>query len=222
MKSKTNILYFKLSTRSMLSRVSSRAVLRGGEYPNLTSSRSFLDTPQSQLTPKSPNHHPARQLSASTATATKAPSSTPYLLSTAAAITAASLLAVSTTNNSNNVCVAHAEVMGYFSKAEVDEQVAATVSQFADYWPRNIMILFGPPGAGKGTQGPKIEAMLNIPQLSTGDMLRAAVSQGTEVGLKAKAIMKSGGLVSDEIVVGIIRDRIKENDCKVSLSLVAH
>lgn len=75
------------------------------------------------------------------------------------------------------------------------------------------MILFGAPGAGKGTQAPKIVELLGIPQLSTGDMLRAAVSQGTEVGKKAKAVMASGGLVSDEIVVGIIQDRIKEKDC---------
>ena len=91
--------------------------------------------------------------------------------------------------------------------------------KFATYWPRNIMILFGPPGAGKGTHGPKIEDLLNIPQLSTGDMLRAAVAAGTEVGKKASAIMKAGGLVSDEIVIGIIRDRIKEEDCKFGFIL---
>jgi adenylate kinase len=77
----------------------------------------------------------------------------------------------------------------------------------------------GPPGAGKGTQGPKIEDLLGIPQLSTGDMLRAAVSAGTEVGKKAEAVMKAGGLVSDEIVVGIIRDRIKEPDCRFGFIL---
>jgi len=91
--------------------------------------------------------------------------------------------------------------------------------KFATYWPRNIMILFGPPGAGKGTHGPKIEDMLGIPQLSTGDMLRAAVSAGTEVGKKAEAVMKAGGLVSDEIVIGIIRDRIQEEDCKFGFIL---
>ena len=87
--------------------------------------------------------------------------------------------------------------------------------KFATYWPRNVMIIFGPPGSGKGTQGPKIEGMLGIPQLSTGDMLRAAVKNQTEIGKKALAIMKSGGLVSDDIVVGIIKDRIAEPDCKV-------
>jgi len=92
--------------------------------------------------------------------------------------------------------------------------VKETEEKFGAYWPRNIMILFGPPGAGKGTHGPKIEELLGIPALSTGDMLRAAVSAGTEVGKKAKAVMAAGGLVSDEIVVGIIRDRIKEDDCK--------
>lgn len=91
--------------------------------------------------------------------------------------------------------------------------------KFAKYWPRNIMILFGPPGAGKGTHGPKIEDLLGIPQLSTGDMLRAAVAAKTEVGMKAKAIMTAGGLVSDDIVVGIIRDRIKEDDCKLGFIL---
>ena len=97
--------------------------------------------------------------------------------------------------------------------------VKETEEKFGTYWPRNIMILFGPPGAGKGTHGPKIEDMLGIPQLSTGDMLRAAVSAGTEVGKKAEAIMKAGGLVSDEIVIGIIRDRIKEDDCKFGFIL---
>ncbi len=74
-------------------------------------------------------------------------------------------------------------------------------------------------GAGKGTHGPKIEDMLSIPQLSTGDMLRAAVGAKTEVGLKAAAVMKAGGLVSDDIVIGIIRDRIREPDCKFGFIL---
>ena len=78
---------------------------------------------------------------------------------------------------------------------------------------RRILILFGPPGAGKGTHAPKIVDKLQIPQLSTGDMLRAAVAAGTEVGKRAKAAMDSGALVTDEIVVGIIADRIKEDDC---------
>ena len=94
-----------------------------------------------------------------------------------------------------------------------------TEDKFAAYWPRNIMILFGPPGAGKGTHGPKIEDRLTIPQLSTGDMLRAAVAAKTEVGLKAAAVMKAGGLVSDDIVVGIICDRIKEPDCRFGFIL---
>ena len=74
-------------------------------------------------------------------------------------------------------------------------------------------------GAGKGTHGPKIEDLLGIPQLSTGDMLRAAVAAKSEVGLKAAAVMKAGGLVSDEIVIGIIRDRIREPDCKFGFIL---
>eukprot|EP00339_Tiarina_fusa_P027492 CAMPEP_0117011314 /NCGR_PEP_ID=MMETSP0472-20121206/9754_1 /TAXON_ID=693140 ORGANISM="Tiarina fusus, Strain LIS" /NCGR_SAMPLE_ID=MMETSP0472 /ASSEMBLY_ACC=CAM_ASM_000603 /LENGTH=315 /DNA_ID=CAMNT_0004714079 /DNA_START=15 /DNA_END=962 /DNA_ORIENTATION=- len=106
-----------------------------------------------------------------------------------------------------------------FGSKSTAEAVKATEEKFASYWPRNIMILFGPPGAGKGTHGPKIEDLLNIPQLSTGDMLRAAVSAGTEVGKKAEAVMKAGGLVSDDIVIGIIRDRIKEADCKFGFIL---
>ena len=76
------------------------------------------------------------------------------------------------------------------------------------------LILLGPPGAGKGTQAQRLAKSLNIPQLSTGDMLRAAVAAGTPIGLKAKAVMESGALVSDEIVVGIINDRIEEPDAK--------
>lgn len=76
------------------------------------------------------------------------------------------------------------------------------------------LILLGPPGAGKGTQAARLVARYGIPQLSTGDMLRAAVAAGTPVGLKAKAVMESGGLVSDEIVIGIVADRIEEADAK--------
>ena len=78
---------------------------------------------------------------------------------------------------------------------------------------RKVVMLFGPPGAGKGTQAPKIVQKLRLPHLSTGDMLRAAVAAQTEVGKKAKALMSSGQLVTDDIVIGIIRDRINESDC---------
>jgi adenylate kinase len=76
------------------------------------------------------------------------------------------------------------------------------------------LILLGPPGAGKGTQSARIVERLGVPQLSTGDMLRAAVAAGTPIGLKAKDVMASGGLVSDEIVVGIVADRIEEADAR--------
>ena len=105
------------------------------------------------------------------------------------------------------------------SSSSVQEAVDRTERKFSTYWPRYILILFGPPGAGKGTQAPKIEELLGIPQLSTGDMLRAAVAAQTEVGKKAEAVMKAGGLVSDDIVVGIIKDRIKQDDCRFGFIL---
>ena len=75
------------------------------------------------------------------------------------------------------------------------------------------LILLGAPGAGKGTQANFIKEKYNIPQISTGDMLRAAIKAGTEMGLAAKKVMDAGGLVSDDIMIGLVKDRLKDADC---------
>ncbi|MCG2585545.1 adenylate kinase [Massilia sp. TS11] len=75
------------------------------------------------------------------------------------------------------------------------------------------LILLGAPGAGKGTQANFIKEKFNIPQISTGDMLRAAIKAGTELGLAAKKVMDAGGLVSDDIIIGLVKDRLQAPDC---------
>ncbi|MFP4465740.1 MAG: adenylate kinase [Candidatus Goldiibacteriota bacterium] len=76
-----------------------------------------------------------------------------------------------------------------------------------------ILILLGPPGAGKGTYSEKLIDIYGIPQISTGDILRAAVKEGTEMGIKAKEYMDKGALVPDDVIVGIVADRIQKDDC---------
>lgn len=75
------------------------------------------------------------------------------------------------------------------------------------------LILLGAPGAGKGTQATYIKEKFNIPQISTGDMLRAAIAAGTSLGMEAKKVMDAGGLVSDDIIIGLVKDRLKQPDC---------
>ena len=74
--------------------------------------------------------------------------------------------------------------------------------------------LFGPPGAGKGTQAKELIEKYNIPQISTGDILRNAISQGTKLGLEAKSYMDKGNLVPDEVVNGLVKERLQQEDCQ--------
>ena len=81
------------------------------------------------------------------------------------------------------------------------------------------LILLGGPGAGKGTQAKKLLSLLGVPQISTGDMLRAAVKDGTELGKKAKAFMDAGKLVTDDVVIGLVEERLGNSDCKEGFML---
>lgn len=81
------------------------------------------------------------------------------------------------------------------------------------------LLIMGPPGAGKGTQAAEIVKELKIPHISTGDMLREAVKQGTEMGKKAKEYMDKGQLVPDEVIIGVVKDRLGQPDCKVGFLL---
>ena len=75
------------------------------------------------------------------------------------------------------------------------------------------IVLFGPPGAGKGTQASRIVDLTSKPQVSTGDMLRSALSEGTKLGLEAKSFMEAGELVPDDVIIGLISERLKMEDC---------
>jgi len=97
------------------------------------------------------------------------------------------------------------------SKATTMELLSELKARFED---KKNIVLIGPPGSGKGTQGPIIKEKYDLCHLATGDLLRLAVQAGTEMGKKADAVMKAGGLVSDDIVVGIIQDNIKAPECK--------
>lgn len=81
------------------------------------------------------------------------------------------------------------------------------------------LVFFGPPGAGKGTQAQKLVAQFGIPQISTGDILRAAVAKGTELGRQAGPLMAAGKLVPDELVIGIVEERLREADCHTGFLL---
>jgi len=95
----------------------------------------------------------------------------------------------------------------------------STQAKFAKYWPRKIMILFGAPGAGKGTQAPKIVDVLGIPQLSTGDLLREIKTQDTPLGKRVASLMDKGALVDDDIVIAVVKARITEADCSTGFIL---
>ena len=81
------------------------------------------------------------------------------------------------------------------------------------------LVMLGPPGAGKGTQAKRLAAARAVPHISTGDMLREAVAAGTEIGLRAKAVMEQGGLVSDEIIIGVVRERLAKPDAQAGFLL---
>jgi len=117
----------------------------------------------------------------------------------------------------NGVAAALAGVgVGYFAAQALTDSTEQ--DRYQKYWPRKIMIIFGPPGAGKGTQSPKIEAELGIPPLSTGDMLRA-LDPESAIGREVGALMKQGKFATDEMVIQIISDRIQQDDCTTGFIL---
>jgi adenylate kinase len=94
------------------------------------------------------------------------------------------------------------------------KQAAAVCGSLSNVWSIMRLVLLGAPGSGKGTQATRLKTELGVPHISTGDMLRAAVSAGTAMGLKAKAVMDAGQLVSDDILLGMLEERLAQDDAK--------
>jgi len=120
--------------------------------------------------------------------------------------------------------LAGAAVLGAFIGGAIawqkkDKEKQTVESKFLNYWPRKIMVLFGAPGSGKGTQAAKLVDVLGLPQLSTGDMLRDERERGTPLGQQAATLMDKGALVPDELVIAIVESRISAPDCAAGFIL---